>query len=426
MAMGSRAAPAYANTFLGNLENKFLNNETLKPIYYKRFIDDIFMIFPHSPEHLNTFINNMNQIHPSMKFTFEYSREKITYLDTDVHVNQSLPSKLFVTTHIKSTNKQAYTHATSFHPPGTGKGIAVGEAIRYARTNTFQSDFDNSITQHIRQMNVRGYTSEYITTAIQAVKHNYRHRTHLPKVNKRPVFVTRFSTSASKVIKTIRHNWHYIREDPTVGKFFPHYPIMAFKKNANLKRILVRARIKPDDLTHMGDIQLQLAHQPITDLPIADLMHPPKNKISFCPIQRCFLHKYLSKSLRITSTTTNRSFRVRGQFTCNTKNVIYLIQCKNCRKQYVGQTSTCIRHRISQHVNNKSSTSSTVDQHFAIPGHTMLVQPIEQITTNSTDSTATIRDKLYQRERYWIDKFKCVYPQGLNWTAGRLPHSTNS
>ena len=72
MAMGSRAAPAYANTFLGNLENKFLNNETLKPIYYKRFIDDIFMIFPHSPEHLNIFMNNMNRIHPSMKFTFEY------------------------------------------------------------------------------------------------------------------------------------------------------------------------------------------------------------------------------------------------------------------------------------------------------------------------------------------------------------------
>ena len=132
--------------------------------------------------------------------------------------------------------------------------------------------------------------------------------------------MTRFSTSASKVIKTIRHNWHYIREDPTVGKYFPYYPIMAFKKNANLKKMFVLELNLIISVTWEIS-NFQLAHQPITDLPIVDLMHPPKNNISFCPIQRCFLHKYLSKSLRITSTTTNRSFWVRRQFTCNTKNV---------------------------------------------------------------------------------------------------------
>ena len=170
-------------------------------------------------------MNHMNLLHPSMKFTFEFSRDQITYLDTVVHLNQSLPCKLSVTTHIKSTNKQAYTHASSYHPPGTRKGIAIGEAIRYATTNTFKLDFDKSISQHIRQMNARGYTSDYITTAIQNV-HRFRNR--VQKMNNRPVFVTRFTASAAKVIQTIRHNWHHIQSDPIVGKVLPtlsHYGI---------------------------------------------------------------------------------------------------------------------------------------------------------------------------------------------------------
>ena len=153
-------------------------------------------------------------------------------------------------------------------------------------------------------------------------------------------------------------------------------------------------------------------------------MHHPVNSITPCPIRTCFLHKYLNKSLRITGSVTRRSFRVRGNLSCNSKNVIYLIQCNKCKKQYVGQTSTCLRHRISQHVNNKNSTNSTVDQHFAIPGHTMTVQPIELIDTESTNNNT--RDKLYERERYWINKLKTVYPQGLNWTSGNRPRSAST
>ena len=33
-AMGTKLAPAYANTFLGNLKDKFLKNEPHKPTYY--------------------------------------------------------------------------------------------------------------------------------------------------------------------------------------------------------------------------------------------------------------------------------------------------------------------------------------------------------------------------------------------------------
>ena len=51
-AMGSKLAPAYANTFMGRLEKAILAGSAHRPIYYRRFIDDIFMLWPHSEEEL--------------------------------------------------------------------------------------------------------------------------------------------------------------------------------------------------------------------------------------------------------------------------------------------------------------------------------------------------------------------------------------
>ena len=58
--MGSKLAPAYVNTFMGRLEKSILDTSPLKPTYYKRFIDDIFMIWPHSESDLHNFITHIN------------------------------------------------------------------------------------------------------------------------------------------------------------------------------------------------------------------------------------------------------------------------------------------------------------------------------------------------------------------------------
>ena len=59
-AMGSKLAPAYANTFMSKLEKTILDTSPLKPTYYCRFIDDIIMIWPHSEDGLKNLITHMN------------------------------------------------------------------------------------------------------------------------------------------------------------------------------------------------------------------------------------------------------------------------------------------------------------------------------------------------------------------------------
>jgi len=41
-----------------------------------------------------------------------------------------------------------------------------------------------------------------------------------------------------------------------------------------------------------------------------------------------------------------------GLANCNTKYVVYMIQCKKCNKQYVGQTGQSLRQRIAAHLRN--------------------------------------------------------------------------
>ena len=52
-AMGTKMAPAYANLFMGDLEQKILAQSLPKPLVWWRNIDDVFMIWPHGEEKLN-------------------------------------------------------------------------------------------------------------------------------------------------------------------------------------------------------------------------------------------------------------------------------------------------------------------------------------------------------------------------------------
>ena len=121
-AMGTRMAPSYANLFMGKFEQQAIDNSSLKPFIWWRFIDDIFMIWTHGEEeHLKTFIGYLNSIHPSIKFTHEYSNslhQTLPFLDVQVHlINNHIQTDL----HTKPTGKHQYLLKISCHPNHTKK-----------------------------------------------------------------------------------------------------------------------------------------------------------------------------------------------------------------------------------------------------------------------------------------------------------------
>ena len=134
-------APTYANLFMGKLEENL--NELGKPhiMLWKRFIDDIFVIWTGSASKFTTYMNIINQLHHTIKFTYELSETDLTFLDITLYKGDRFDRNqiLDIQTHIKATNKQLYIHASSYHPPTTINAISKGEVSRYLRTNSDES-----------------------------------------------------------------------------------------------------------------------------------------------------------------------------------------------------------------------------------------------------------------------------------------------
>ena len=100
---------------MDHLEQQFLSTQPLQPMVWWRYIDDIFLIWPHSEEELHTFCTNLNQHHHTIKFTSDYSRTEAVFLDTRVYLKDGLIQTDLYTkptnTHISIWTPEAATHA---------------------------------------------------------------------------------------------------------------------------------------------------------------------------------------------------------------------------------------------------------------------------------------------------------------------------
>ena len=77
VTMGSPLGPTFANIFLCHHETTRLKScpKAFKPVYYKRYVDDIFVLFE-KPEQVSRFVNYMNK--DTKRLNFRLKMKKIT------------------------------------------------------------------------------------------------------------------------------------------------------------------------------------------------------------------------------------------------------------------------------------------------------------------------------------------------------------
>ena len=118
-------------------------------------------------------------------------------------------------------------------------------------------------------------------------------------------------------------------------------------------------------------------------------------------------------SLALTSMTVEPPTRSAPR--CKSNNLTYMIECKKCKKQYIGETKRSLRERFTEHrqaTNNSdhASASAAVPTHFNLPSHSvkdMLLIPLElQVTNNPSRRKA--------REAYFIQRGQTLTPYGIN------------
>ena len=85
----TKIAPTYAKILMHYIENTFLSTFYLQSTAYFRYIDDIFLIWPHNIDTLETFLENLNRTHPNKSFTHEYSSTVASsFLDVISKINK--------------------------------------------------------------------------------------------------------------------------------------------------------------------------------------------------------------------------------------------------------------------------------------------------------------------------------------------------
>ena len=166
----------------------------------------------------------------------------------------------------------------------------------------------------------------------------------------------------------------------------------------------------------MLDIFLQesvsVTHKRNKDLrEILSLLFPRTNKQNECSVKEChrkcdICKNFLVVSPDFTCFATKWKYKIKGILKCDSRNVIYLISCKCCGKQYVGSaTGFKERFRIHKSDINTGKVRCGVANYLlnvccssASKFENLQVQLIEKVSVQNDDNIDKV---LWEREKYW-------------------------
>ena len=170
-AIGTRAAPTFANLFMGWWEKNLESTWTGTPILmFKRFIDDLFFIWTGSEQELQDFIRHANSIFPSIKVTadYSYSSRSVSYLDMQVWIDEEgyLRTDLFQ----KANQKLTYLLPSSAHPKHICNNIPYSLAYRLLRICWSKELLEKRLDELLEALVSRGYRRRSVEAQFNRVQ----------------------------------------------------------------------------------------------------------------------------------------------------------------------------------------------------------------------------------------------------------------
>lgn len=368
-AMGKRFAPSYANIFMADWEEGALNKCPKKPRKFLRYLDDVWGIWDGTWKEFQEFVGILNGHDPSIKLKYEVNWLKIDYLDTTVYKGRNFRESqiLDIKVYFKKTDTHALLFKNSFHPKHTFQGLVKSQLTRFHRICTQPEDFREAVRILFTVLKKRGYSRSFLRRCL---------KTYLDRKGKRtkdliPLIIT-YSTDSRKINQQLKRNFaEHIGNTELLRN---SEVISAYRKNRNLKDLLVRAKLEP----------LQI-----------------KDRVPQWFCYRKFVQNKTDKTF----------FKILQKSHWKTENCIYMIFCQECEMQYIGETKNSLVIRMRQHkynICNKKETQTPVVEHFIMHGWEALRAMVIQSNPTWTDKERK------QRERQWIYNLNTKQPFGLN------------
>ena len=226
----------------GEINTRDLSDKIFK---WFRYRDDILMFWLGDENELSNFIRLVNSIHPTLKFTHEWSKTEINFLDLTLykdvrfHNLQVLDIKCFS----KSCDTFQYLSRDSSHPNSCFRGMIKGEAIRYIRNSSSEAEYAYKLDFFTSKLLTRGYKKPEVLSCLADISYSrrYAYLEDVPKTSKEIplVFCTHHfpQRSNAKIKKAFLRNWHYISfEQSKPVQNLPLSPYTSFKTHPKLRR----------------------------------------------------------------------------------------------------------------------------------------------------------------------------------------------
>ena len=370
-AMGKRFAPAYANIYMATWEETVLPNCTKLPTHYYRYLDDIWGVWTHGEDDFRDFVLTLNSHHPSITVKPLTSRTTMDFLDVttfkgpDFNTTGILDTRVF----FKPTDSHALLHHSSFHPKHTFAGIIKSQLTRFRRICSRPGDYISATQTLFRALRKRGYPRSLLRTL------TYKTDTRTPArinrfENKRIVpFVAIYSPYTTRAMRRAKKHFEVTMSGTPLAQNIGI--ISAYKRNPNLRDILVRAKLP---------------------IPTARPVSPGRCRT-------------------VTNPTTKNTFLIKRNITMRHCNCVYKIYCRRCKIIYIGETRNSLSARLSTHrynVRTERKSNTFLVRHFMAHGlHNMRLQGLQHNPHWTTKERRGV-------EHNWIRKLGTWHPKGLN------------
>lgn len=401
-SMGTKCAPTYASLFMGRFEEMHILPKIRdKVLLYVRYIDDLLLVWKDSEEELLKFLEELNKKHPTIKFDYEFSREKVNFLDTTISISGT---KLSTSLYTKPTDRKAYLHSKSYHPKSTKKAIPYSQATRLRRICTEDSEFRRHAEKLQADLVKRGYKSDEVSAGIERAANMERSTllTYKEKVNQRRTpFIVTYNRKLPNLKRILDETWSHLQINPTERQKFVEKPIVCYRRNKNLRDLIGQTRIEKNKVVRK---------KPVT----RGRCTPCRSRAN----TKCCNH--VINTTYFTDKTGEKRYDILHKVNCKSKNCIYLGFCIKCNEgQYVGKVeSQGTSLRINKHRNDaKREDSIGIDRHFLQPEHDFdrdfRLIVIEEISDRNLTKEQT-RTALLRREDFWMKKLGTLEPNGYN------------
>ena len=202
VAMGSPLGPTLANKFLFYHESNWLKDcpKNFKPIYYKRYVDDIFVLF-NKPEHVHFFLEYINKKHKNIKFSIETKLNgSLSFLD----VKKFQENEKFVTSVFrKDMFGGVYSNFISFIPLEYKFGLVHTLLNRCFNLSSDFFKFHHEVDKLKKILSKNAYSQKFVDKYIKKFLNNmYIQTPNVPSVLKKElIIILPYSNNMSQIVK---------------------------------------------------------------------------------------------------------------------------------------------------------------------------------------------------------------------------------